>query len=377
MTPPKVLHVIAPALFGGLEQVVLQLASGRGSRGLPTAVLALVSEGSSTPPLVEMLLHAGVQTTELRSAHRAYGREQRAIRAATAAFGADVVHTHGYRPDVLAASPARKAGSALVSTAHGFTGGDLKNRMFEWLERRAWRGFDVVVAVSGPLRDRLVRSGVPEAVVELCPNAWSGTEPLDRASARERLRVPPTGRLIGWVGRLSGEKGPDVMIRALAHLPAGIGAVMIGDGPERQALVRLAAELDVSARITWSGPVQGAGQCMAAFDAFVLSSRTEGTPMVLFEAMAARVPIVATAVGGVPDIVSPAEAILVRSDAPEELAAGLGQVFSAAGAAGAAGAAAGRAAAARRRLDERYALALWLDRYEEFYARAAQVKRAN
>jgi glycosyltransferase involved in cell wall biosynthesis len=371
VTPPKVLHVIAPALFGGLEQVVLQLASGRAGRGLPTAVLALVSEGSRSPPLVEMLLHAGVQTTELRSAHRAYRREQRAIRAATAGFGADVVHTHGYRPDVLAAGPARKAGSALVSTAHGFTGGDLKNRVFEWLERRAWRGFDVVVAVSGPLRDRLVRSGVPDAVVELCPNAWSGTEPLDRASARERLRLPPSGRLIGWVGRLSGEKGPDVLVRALARLPADIGAVMIGDGPERDALLRLAAELDVSARITWSGPVQRAGQCMAAFDAFALSSRTEGTPMVLFEAMAARVPIVATAVGGVPDIVSPAEAILVRSDAPEELATGLGQVFSAAGAAAA------RAAAARRRLDERYALALWLDRYEEFYARAARVKRAN
>ena len=176
--------------------------------------------------------------------------------------------------------------------------------MFEWLERRAWRGFDVVVAVSGPLRDRLVRSGVPEAVVELCPNAWSGTEPLDRASARERLRLRPTGRLIGWVGRLSAEKGPDVMVRTLARLPADVGAVMIGDGPERAALAQLASELGVSARIQWAGSVQRAGECTAAFDAFALSSRTEGTPMVLFEAMAARVPIVATAVGGVPDIVS-------------------------------------------------------------------------
>jgi glycosyltransferase involved in cell wall biosynthesis len=365
--PPRVLHVVAPALFGGLEQVVLQLASGRAARGSPTEVVVLVTEGSGTPPFVELLLHAAVRTVVLRSAHRAYSQERRAIRAAAELFGADVVHTHGYHPDVLAGKPARAAGSGLVSTAHGFTGGDVKNRTFEWMQRRAWRHFDVVAAVSGPLAGQLVRSGVPESVVEVCPNAWSGVEPLERASARERLRLPRSDRLIGWVGRLSREKGPDVMIRAMAHLPAEIGAVIVGDGPERGALARLADELGVSSRISWAGPVRGVGECMAAFDAFVISSRTEGTPMVLFEAMAARVPIVTTSVGGVPDVVSPTEAILVPSEAPPELAAALMQLFATATASST------RAASARRRLDERYAMAPWLDRYEEFYARAARV----
>jgi glycosyltransferase involved in cell wall biosynthesis len=251
-----------------------------------------------------------------------------------------------------------------VSTAHGVTGGNVKNRIFEWLQRRAWRGFDVVIAVSGPLQAKLVRSGVPAAVVALCPNAWSGSAALDRAAAREHLRLAPSEQYVGWVGRLSREKGADVMVRAMAHLSAETGLVMIGDGPEREALKQLANELNVSSRITWAGQVQGAGQCMAAFDAFALSSRTEGTPMVLFEAMAARVPIVATAVGGVPDVVSRAEAILVRSEAPVELASGISELLSAPTAA------ATRAAAAWKRLDERYALAPWLDRYEEFYARA-------
>lgn len=364
--PPRVLHVVAPADYGGLEQVVLQLASGRAARRLPTEVLALVTEGSAVPPLVEMLRQAAVQTTVLRSAHRAYGQERKAILTAAVALGANVVHTHGYRPDVLARRPARAAGSGLVSTAHGFTGGDAKNRVFEWLERRAWRQFDVVAAVSGPLHGRLVRSGVPEAVVELCPNAWSGVEPLERAAARERLRLPASDLLVGWIGRLSVEKGPDVMIRSMAHLPTEIGVVMIGDGPERATLTQLANALGVSSRITWAGPVQRAGECMTAFDALALSSRTEGTPMVLFEAMAARVPIVATAVGGVPDLVSPNEAMLVPSRAPQQLAAALVEVFATATAS------AERATSARRRLDERYALEPWLDRYEEFYVRAAK-----
>lgn len=367
-SPLRVLHVIAPASFGGLEQVVLQLAAGRAARGLPTEVFILLTAGSATPTIVEMLERAGVRATVVRVAHRAYRKEQEAIRAAASAFGADIVHTHGYHTDVLAPKPARAAGSALVSTAHGFASTDFKGRLFEWLERRAWRRFDVVVAVSGPLQARLVRSGVPDAVVALCPNAWSGTAPLDRTSARARLGLDPSGRFVGWVGRLSLEKGADVMVRALAHLPAEIGLVMIGDGPERNALAQLANELGVASRITWAGAVQGAGECMTAFDAFALSSRTEGTPMVLFEAMAARVPIVATAVGGVPDVVSPAEAILVPSDGPEELATALDQIFSAAPAAAA------RAQAARARLDERYALGRWLERYEEFYERAVRAR---
>ena len=350
---------------------MLQLTTGRAARGLPTAALALIAEGSDAPPIVDMLLGNGVQTTVLRTPHRAYRQERRAIRSAALAFGANVVHTHGYHCDVLAGDAAREAGSGLVSTAHGFTGGGVKNRIFEWLQRRAWRRFDVVVAVSGTLQSRLVQSGVPKATVELCPNAWSGTEPFDRAAARERLRLPLADKLIGWVGRLSGEKGADVMVRALAQLPVGIGAVFIGDGPQRAALVELANELGVSARITWAGRVPDAGRCMAAFDAFALSSRTEGTPMVLFEAMAARVPIVATAVGGVPDVVSQTEAILVKSEAPGELAAALGLVFSAAEPAAA------RANAARQRLDERYALHPWLDRYELFYDRAAARSRRS
>lgn len=364
-SPPRVLHVITPAAFGGLEQVVLQLATGRAARGFPTEVLALAGMGSDVPPIVEMLMAAGVRTTLARNPHRAYRAEQRAIQSAATAFGANVVHTHGYHPDVLAGRAARNTGSRLVSTAHGFTGGGRKNQFFEWLQRRAWRRFDVVAAVSGPLRTRLLRSGVPPRVVALCPNAWSGAEPLDRSSARDRLGVPPSHRVVGWVGRLSREKGADVIVRAVAHLPPDVGVVMIGNGPQRDELARLAHELGVATRITWAGQVANAGACMAAFDAFALSSRTEGTPMVLFEAMAARVPIAATAVGGVPDVLSARDAVLVPPDDPRALGDALGRLL------GDAHAAAALTSAARRRLDESYGLSSWLDRYESFYAGGA------
>jgi len=106
------------------------------------------------------------------------------------------------------------------------------------------------------------------------------------------------------VGRLSREKGADVILDAIAACKPPWRLSIIGDGPERERLKQQAARLGITDRVTWHGPVSNAGKLLSAFDAFVLSSRTEGTPIVLFEAMHSGVPIVTTSVGGVPDVVS-------------------------------------------------------------------------
>ena len=358
---PRVLHVISPAAFGGLEQVVCQLAMGRGARGLPTEVPALLVEGSTAPPLVEILRQSGVRTTVLRSAHRAYLRAQRCIQAAASAFGADVVHTHGYLPDVLAYSPARKVGCGLVSTAHGFTGGGLKNRAYEWLQRRLWGNYDIVVTVSGPLLDRLVRSGVPASVAAWCPNAWSGTEPLDRASARERLRLPPSDRLLGWVGRLSGKKGPDVMVRAFGALASRKRG---GDDRRRSG----AGSADAACDHTWSlvaHHVAGTGCRSRALHGGVRCLR-------------AQFPNGRNAHGA---LRSHGRARTDRSDRCGRLARRRLSTRSFPGEVRTGGRPRlrlqrlrgrwGPRVSARSRLEAQYAMARWRDRYESFYARAA------
>jgi glycosyltransferase involved in cell wall biosynthesis len=140
---------------------------------------------------------------------------------------------------------------------------------------------------------------------------------------------------------------------------------VIGDGPDVEQLRERSASLGFGARVRWHGAVPGAGGLMAAFDAFVLSSRTEGTPMVLLEAMAAGVPVVATTVGGVPDVVSGGEALLVPPEAPASLAAALRTLLlDPAGARE-------RAAAARARL-QAFDAGLWLDRYDAVYRQVAR-----
>ena len=358
-----ILHVLAPADVGGLERVVEALASGHQARGHRVAVAAVFAPGRAEPPLLASLRRSGVDVRPVALAGRSYLRERASIARLCRDMHPAVVHTHGYRPDVLDAGVARRLGVAVVTTVHGFTGGGWRNRLYERLQVRAYRRFDAVVAVSRPMAAQLALAGVPGDRLHCIANAWAGTTPvLSRDEARRILGLPASGFVIGWVGRFSAEKGPEVLVRAmpwLSDLP--VTAAMVGDGPARAAAQADAARLDVADRIAFPGPVPDAAGLLPAFDVFALSSRTEGTPIVLFEAMAAGVPLVAAKVGGVPDVVGDAEALLVPSGDPRALAAAVRSV------AAEPAAAAARAAAARRRLETAFAADQWLDRYEALY----------
>ena len=306
-----------------------------------------------------------MKVTSLALPVRAYGRERAAYRELFATLRPDVVHTHGYRPDVLAGPVAGRLGIPRVSTVHGFTGGDWKNHMYEFLQVRAFRHYDRIVAVSGPLERKLQSSGLRPDQVTLLPNAFA--EPatrLSRSESRSLLGLGTGEVVIGWVGRLSPEKGLDVLLESLVQVP-GPTLSVLGVGRQHAALVRQAERLGIAGRLRWRGLVPDAARLYRAFDLFVLSSRTEGTPIALFEAMAAEVPIVATAVGGVPDVVTDQEALLVPSESPDVLARAISSVLDQPDVARV------RATAARQRLNTRFSVPPWLDRHEAMYREVA------
>jgi glycosyltransferase involved in cell wall biosynthesis len=249
-----------------------------------------------------------------------------------------------------------------VATAHGFTGGGLKNRLLERLDRWILGRFDAVIAVSRTLADQLIAAGVPRGSMHVVPNAWCPPTLLDRATARRELGLDERAFQVGWVGRVSAEKGLDLFLDALTRVTVlPLSAAIIGDGPERKRLMRRAEAAGLGPRLRWLGTVSEAGRLFRAFDAFVLSSRTEGTPVVLFEAMAAGVPIVATAVGGVPDVLSDREALLVAPENPAALAAALENLVKDPDSARV------RAEAARSRLTQDFAAEPWAERHIAIY----------
>ena len=358
----EVTILAAPARVGGLETVVAALALGLARRGHQVRVLSLLGTGADDRCVpFESLGAAGVEVTEGRFPGRSYRRERDWVAERLARLPGTVVHCHGYHADLVGWWATRRVPRPMMSTAHGFSARTARGRVYEWLDRWVLARSDAAIAVSRPLRELLIGSGVAAARVHLVVNAWSaGGAPLDRGEARRRLGLPEGGPAIGWVGRLTSEKGPDVMVAAAAALPRETPVSMIGEGAMGPALHREAQRLGLTA-VRWHGMVPAAASLMGAFDVIALSSRTEGTPMVLLDAMATGVPIVTTAVGGIPDLISPTEAILVPPDDPTALAAAIRRCLEDPAAARA------RAEAARGRLHRDHQESAWLDRHEAIY----------
>ena len=369
----RVVHLVAPAMYGGLERVVATLAAAQRRRGMHTHAIVLGTDGEPEPPLTASLRSVGVDVAGVRTAARAYRRQVELIRSTCAQLGATVLHSHGYHPDVLAALLGRSTSVARVSTVHGFTGGDLRNRLYEWLQCRAYRRFDAVVAVSRKLKSDLEQRGVPPERLHVLPNAWESASALaSRDDARGSLCVPRDVVSIGWVGRVTREKGLDVLVAALPLLhDLPLHLTVVGDGAERATVMTNAERTGVASRITWAGAIPDASHLLRAFDLLVLSSRTEGTPMVLLEAMSTLVPVVVTSVGGVPDVVSPSEAVLVPPEDPAAIAAGIRGVLSNPGAA------AERARRARERLDASFAVDPWVDAQNVIYQSALRARQGS
>ena len=364
--------MLAPAAYGGLESVVCALTAGLVGRGHAVHIAPVLDGAPGGHPFVRAAALTGATVHPILAPGRSYLSERRATIALCRTLGPDVVHTHGYRADVIDAPAARRAGFGTITTVHGFTSGDWRNRLYEAVQMRAFRRFDAAVAVSQPLAEVLARRGVPASRLRTIVNAWRpASQPAERAEARRALGVSADGFRVGFVGRLTREKGADLLIQAVARLhQEGIAVSVVGDGGERRALETLAGRLGVAEGVTWHGVVPDAGRLMRAFDVLVMPSRTEGTPIALFEAMAASVPVVAAAVGGVPDVVGDAGAVLVPADRPDALADAILQVRSDPASAGR------RAATARRRLDDRFGEGPWLDAYERLYAEVAKRRTA-
>lgn len=323
--PLTILHVTAPAAVGGLESVVEALAGGHARVGHAVHVVAVVGHADPEPGMVRGLRLAGAEVHLLRLGSRQYLAERAFVGRLCRELVPDVVHTHGFRSDVIDGGVARGLGISTVTTVHGFTRNAGRGSVYEWLQRKSHSRFDAVVAVSEAQTRELRAAGVPAARLVVLRNAWAGSgERLSRDEARAALAVPVGQLNIGWVGRLSPEKGTDVFLEAIARCSDGrVHASIIGDGPLRSVLEAQARSLGIADRIRFCGQLANAAQYFTGFDLFVMSSRTEGAPIVLFEAMAAEVPVIATAVGGIPEIAGSGEATLVDSDDPAALAQGI------------------------------------------------------
>ena len=229
----------------------------------------------------------------------------------------DLIHTHRYKDNLLGILAAKLARvPRVVRTIHGLTEPmrgwpRAKYRVFETLDRLAlWYFADIVIAVSRHTAEALKASGYRPSSIRCIHNGvdLAGVRTVrDRDAVRRELGLAAGGILIGTVGRLTEVKAQDDFLRAAVHILAQQPAarfLIVGDGPLEAGLRRLAAELGLTRQVVFAGSRSDVFDLTAAMDVFVMPSLAEGTPMALLEALTLGTPVVATAVGGVPEIVT-------------------------------------------------------------------------
>jgi glycosyltransferase involved in cell wall biosynthesis len=228
-------------------------------------------------------------------------------------IGVDIVHAHEVKSDVIAylASCLRRV--PIVTTLHGWFGDGPKDRAFIALDQRVARGFDRVIAVSERIHDDVSAAGIDPSRLRLLRNAIV-LERYRRTGRSgflaELVGRPLTGPVISTIGRLSAEKGHADLVDALAIVARQghtVSAVLAGDGPERAALTDRIRTLGLADRVHLPGYVEAAERVLEETDLMVLPSHTEGLPNAALEAFAMGVPVLATGVGGTPEVVTDGE----------------------------------------------------------------------
>jgi len=244
---------------------------------------------------------------------------------------ARIWHGHDYKSNLLGLLLARRRSPpvSLVSTVHGWVKRTHRTPLYYALDRWSLRHYDRVLCVSEDIRDRCLKAGVRPERCRFLPNAVDTTQFRRRRSVEDAKRargVSPETLVIGAIGRLSAEKGFDLLLRAFARAFSGVPAQLwiAGRGEEHERLVDLAAQLGVGDRVRMLGFCADTVELFEAFDLFVLSSVREGMPNVVLEAMAMEVPVLATPVAGIPRVISHGDSgWLVAPGDTEALAQGL------------------------------------------------------
>lgn len=313
------LHLIDSAGMYGAEKVILTLLEELKSSAFP-GILGCIREIEAEVPQIAKeaeKLGIPVQYFTMKRGLNLSGLKQ--IRKFINDNNIHIVHSHGYKPNIfLSLIPNKKFKT--IATIHGWEKNSvgIKGRAYEFLDSKALKRFDSVVAVSKAVVDDLMKRGIRKEKIDLIYNGIkmnNNSHHLNILKIRQKYGFPKEAFIVGSVGRLTKVKGHEFFIKAMPSILNEIENchfAIAGEGPLKEDLMSLIKKNNLSNNVKLIGYTENIGEFLAMIDLFVMPSLSEGLPIALLEAMANGKPIIGSNVGGIPEVItSESEGILI------------------------------------------------------------------
>jgi glycosyltransferase involved in cell wall biosynthesis len=315
----------AEYVTGPVKNLLAFAREAREGSGLELRIAAFRRGGRTPEPLAAALDAAGIERRWIDERHRYDPRIFAQVREIARDWRIDLVQTHSVKSHFVVRASGLYRARPWIAFHHGYTRTDLKMRLYNLCDRWSLRTARTVVTVSRAAAVQLERIGLPGTAVHIVPNEPDRRQPphpIEPPVVRRALGVPDEAPLILSVGRLSPEKGHHVLLRAMAEAGrngtsswSGARLILAGEGPERPALSRSIRRLGLDGRVLLLGHRSDVPALLASADLFVLPSLSEGCPNALLEALQAGVPVVASDIGGVREMVENGrDAVLVTAN---------------------------------------------------------------
>ncbi len=329
----KILHVYTGGgEIYGAERVIFNLAIEQIKRGFDTKVVYFKRSGRNS--FLESLHEHGIPVYVIPSTGKLDIGAFLALRRICLDSPPQILHSHGYKGYIFSAILKRISNSfIIVSTKHISTDSSSRIQIYDYLGDTSLKFFDWIIAVSDFTKESLVERHIPADKIEVIHNGVdipiNGREAGDRL--RSELKLGPDSKLIGFIGRLTPQKGISYLLEAARIVSAetkDIYFVLIGDGELREDTESFISSNNLEERVLTLGWRKDATELLRDIDILLLPSLFEGTPMIMLESMALGVPVVGSAVGGISEVIEDRESgLLIKPCDPDAIVSSIHELL--------------------------------------------------
>ncbi len=301
----RVLQLISSKGFFGAENIVLQLALElKNRKNISPLVCLFENTRSSNIDLYDIFNNQNISVSKLHCRGKMDIHAIFKLRKIIESNKIDIIHSHGYKANIYSFFSTIRSKIPRISTCHNWISNEPKLKYYSKLDQYFLRYFSHIAAVSDEVKAKIIASGISQKNISVVKNgislhAFAST--CSNSNICKDLNIQNNALIIGNVARFSAEKAHELLIKAFIEInkefPESI-LLLVGDGPLKGSLERKYNHPS----IIFAGQRKDVDRFYACMDVFVLPSLTEGLPLVLLEAMAAKVPVIASCVGAIPNV---------------------------------------------------------------------------